>query len=200
MVKIASSLVVAALIAAPAFASYEWGLETRDISDHELFGRELSANEATLYARELEELFARIPEDVSAREMQELVERSKIGDKFKHFFQKVWHGIKKVASIVLRRENEEEFIARDYNELDTRDFDELFERYIQEIEERVPHGLSFMKEGMEHIKHLAHKHDLPPPPQQEHFDGRGVDDELYERGFELDLDFFERDFDIDELD
>lgn len=67
-----------------------------------LFGRELTETES-VYAREVDELFARFAEELDARginyETVDLTERSKIGDRIKGFFKKVWHGIKKVASV-----------------------------------------------------------------------------------------------------
>ncbi|KAF8155467.1 hypothetical protein B0H34DRAFT_675663 [Crassisporium funariophilum] len=177
MVKYPSSLVIAALIAAPAFASYEWHTETRELTDHELFGRELSNAEATVFAREMEELYARLPEDISARELQELVARG-LGAKIRHAFHKIWGGIKKVAGM----QDTEEVFARHH---DVRDLDALYERYMQEIEERTPNFLDFMHTGMDAIKKIAHP-ELPPAHKEEPLDVRDILEELYERDMDID--------------
>jgi len=146
MVKITSSLAIAALVAAPVFASANWDdLNTRDISEQPVFGRELTETEA-LFIRDLQGLFARDSEDLSAREIevQDLAERSKIG----RFFGHIWKGIKKVGSMVMKREDAEEISARDVDEFESReidadefesreiDIDELIARYTNGLDER----------------------------------------------------------------
>ncbi|KAF8969972.1 hypothetical protein BDZ97DRAFT_2072165 [Flammula alnicola] len=213
MVKFASSLLIATLIAVPAFAQANWDdLDTRDLSETELFGRELTDAEFAVLAREIDELYARFPEEemLATREMEDLVERSKIGRKIGNFFKKIWHGIKKVASIILRREEgaEDEVFARYYEEVDARDLDELYQRYIEEIEERTPGFFSFMKDGMKHVKQIAHSGEAlaaqPSAPANEvrEFDDLAerdfFDEDMYERDLDLNLDLSERDFE-DEL-
>ncbi|KAF8961723.1 hypothetical protein BDZ97DRAFT_1759735 [Flammula alnicola] len=217
MVKFASSLLIATLVAVPAFAQANWDdLDTRDLSETDFFGRELTDAEVAVLARDIDELYTRFPEAqmLATREIEDLAERSKIGN----FFKKIWHGIKKVASIcnhsVIRREEgaEGEVFARDYDEVDARDLDALYERYVEEIEERTPGFLSFMKDGMKHVKQVAHAGNAleapapqPSPPANEarEFDDlaeRDLFDEedMYERDLNLNLDLSERDFE-DEL-
>jgi len=139
MVKFTSSFLIAALVAAPVFASANWDdLNSRDLSEQPVFGRELTETEA-LFIRDLEGLFARDPEDLSAREIevQDLAERSKIGRKIGGFFKKVWGGIKKAGSLVLKREDAEEISARDVDEFESREIDvaELIARYNYDLEE-----------------------------------------------------------------
>jgi hypothetical protein len=115
MVKFTSSLLVAVLVAAPVFASANWDeLDARDISEQNIFGRELTETE-TLFARELEGLFARVSEDLATREIevQDLAERSKIGRFFSHAFHAIKNVVGKVASVVMKREDGEEVFARD---------------------------------------------------------------------------------------
>jgi len=59
MVKLISFLDLSTLIITPTFASELWDLETREVSEPHLFGRELSGAEAAVFAREMEGLFAR---------------------------------------------------------------------------------------------------------------------------------------------
>ncbi|KAF8961732.1 hypothetical protein BDZ97DRAFT_1759741 [Flammula alnicola] len=142
MVKFASSFLIAALVAVPAFAQVNWDdLDTRDLSETELFGRELTDAEVAILAREIDELYTRFPEEETLES--------------RNFFKKLWHGIKKVAgkvaSVVIRREEgaEDELLARDYEEdmyerdldlnldLSERDFeDDVFERDFEELSER----------------------------------------------------------------
>jgi len=218
MVNFTSSLFVAALIAAPVFASATWDeLDSRDISEQPIFGRELAETEA-VYARELDELFARVSDDLAARgdvDFEDLVERNKAKD----FFKKLWGGIKKVASFVIRsNEGKSEVFARDAGEFDSREVDELFERYIDEIEERTPGFFDFLKHGMSNIKAIAHKDDKPAETdlevrefedfferELEELSERDIEEPAYAREYELDLlqrefeqDLLERE--IDELD
>lgn len=72
---------------------------SRQISEQHVHGRELT-NKETIFAREtdFDELFSRFAEgglDTRDLDIQDLSERSKIG----RFFRKLWHGIKKVASV-----------------------------------------------------------------------------------------------------
>jgi hypothetical protein len=188
MVKFTSSLLIAALVAAPVFASATWDeLDSRDISEQHVFGRDLTETEA-VFTRELDELFARVSDDLAARgdvEFQELAERSKIGN----FFKKIWHGIKKVASVVIREEGEEEFFARDTDDLDARELGDLFERYIEEIEERTPGFFDFFKHGMKTVKAIAHKDDKKAEPA-------AADDDLEVREFNEE-DIIQRDLDLE---
>ncbi|KAH9478788.1 hypothetical protein JR316_0009249 [Psilocybe cubensis] len=168
MVKVTSAtlLVAAALVAGPVSVLAagsgweEFELESRSISPSD-------SSALSPFARETEELFGRIAEELDLREfedgdMQGLVERSKIG----HFFHKLWHGIKKVASVahggcsrcvstsVIRREDASEheiLLARGAAELDN-----LFERTIAGIDARSPGFARFMKSGMTHVE--AHPH------------------------------------------
>ncbi|PPQ93342.1 LOW QUALITY PROTEIN: hypothetical protein CVT25_014471 [Psilocybe cyanescens] len=190
MVKFASALLFAALIAAPVFASGNWDdLNSRDLSEQDIFGRELTETEA-VYAREVDELFSRIAEDLESRgvEYADLSERSKIGRKIGNFFKKIWHGIKKVASVVLKREDGEEeirdlseqslFFGRDLANTDTdivfaRETDELFSRVaeeldardidVQDLSERSKIG-RFFKKMWHGIKKVASV--SPAPPKQ----------------------------------
>jgi len=59
MVKLTSLLALSTLIIVPTLASELWDVETRDITEPHLFGRELSEAEATVFARDMEGLFAR---------------------------------------------------------------------------------------------------------------------------------------------
>ncbi|KAJ3500678.1 hypothetical protein NLJ89_g9687 [Agrocybe chaxingu] len=137
MVKFAASLAIAALVAAPAFASISWDdLETRDVSDIDFFGRELTASEAAVYIREMDELFTRLPSDAALADMSELERRN--------FFKKLWRGIKnigkKVIGAVLRREEGDELLGRDFSdeELEARDLDldlDLVERDYDDAQE-----------------------------------------------------------------
>jgi hypothetical protein len=196
MVKYTSAILFAALIAAPALASSDWdALDSRDVAETEIFGRELTETE-TVYAREIDELFARVAEDLEAREIdiQELSERSKVGN----FFKKIWRGIKKVASVVIRREDSEEILARDEG-VETRELDELLERYIEEMEERSPGIFQFMKDGMKSVKKIAHKQGIPAQPipatsTDSDLESREFEEDLLERDLDLNLDLAERDF------
>ncbi|KAF8961725.1 hypothetical protein BDZ97DRAFT_1921053 [Flammula alnicola] len=125
MVKFASSLLIAALVAVPAFAQANWDdLDTRDFSETELFGRELTDAEVAIVAREIDELYSRFPEEETLES--------------RNFFKKLWGGIKKVASVVIRREEgaSDELLARDYEEdMYERDLDlnlDLFERDFED--------------------------------------------------------------------
>jgi hypothetical protein len=178
MVKFTSPFLVAALVAAPVFASANWDeLDTRDVSERQVFGREMTETEV-VFAREADELFARVAEDLAARdaEIQDLSERSKVGN----FFKKVWGGIKKIGSIVARREDiEDDLVARGDDELEVRELDELLERRMEEIEERTPGFLDYMTREFDVLTE------------------RDFAEEVYEREFE-DEDLLERE--IDELD
>jgi len=190
MVKFTSSLLVAALVAAPVFASANWDeLDARDLSERNFYGRrELTETEA-IFTRELENLFGRVSEDIATREIefQDLAERSKIG----RFFGHVFGGIKKIASAILRREDGEEVFAREADDLESRELDQLFGRYVEEIEQRTPGFLNFMTRGMESVKHISREFD--------ELSERDLEEEFYQREFD-DTDFFERDFEIDDLD
>ena len=196
MVKVASSLFVAALIAAPAFASVNWeDIDARELSEQTVFGRDLVENDG-LYGRELDELYTRVNEELEARgfdtEVSEIVDRSKIGK----FFKKIWHGIKKVASVVIRREEgEEEILSRD---MEARDIDELVERFIEEIDERSPGFLEYMNEPetREFDDFELSERDFSDEEVYEREFNEDAD--LLERGFEDDLE--EREFEVDELD
>jgi len=194
MVKFTSSLLVAALIAAPAFASANWDdLNTRDLSEQHIYGRELTETEA-VFAREMDDLFTRFSEDLASREMEfsDLAERSKIGERFKHFFTHTLGGLaKKAIGLILRREEPEDGVfARDVNDFESRELDELFQRYISEIEERTPTMFDFMKTGMKTVQNLAQ------PPAASDIGAREFG-ELSERDFVDQEDLLERDLDLD---
>ncbi|KAF4618187.1 hypothetical protein D9613_011673 [Agrocybe pediades] len=202
MVKVATSVFIAALIAAPAFASANWeDIDARELSEQSIFGRDVVEADS-MYSRELDELYTRVTEELEARgfdsEVHELVARNKI----KNFFKKIWHGIKKVASVILRREDgtEEEVFSRDDMDIEARDIDELVERFISEIDERSPGFLEYMNEP--ETREFSDHFELSE---------RDFSDELevYEREFNEDADLLERDFEeelqerefeIDELD
>jgi len=190
MVKFTSSLLVAVLVAAPVFASANWDeLDARDISEQNIFGRELTETE-TLFARELEGLFARVSEDLATREIevQDLGERSKIGRFFSHAFHAIKNVVGKVASVVMKREDGEEVFARGAGDLESRELDQLFERYVEEIEERTPGFFNFMTRGMESVKHISREfNDLS---KRDLLD----EEDLFQRDLDLDLDLAERDF------
>lgn len=193
MVKFTSSLLVAALIAAPVLASSTWDdLDSRDIVEHTSFGRELAETEA-VYARELDELFARVSDDLAARGdvgIQDLAERSKAGN----FFKKLWGGIKKV--FLRSDEGDNEVFARDADALESRELEDLFERYIEEIEERTPGFFDFLKHGMKSVKAIAHKDDPPAAAPVEGLEAREFED-FSERDLLDEEDLVQRDLDIE---
>ncbi|KAF8803365.1 hypothetical protein BYT27DRAFT_6736891 [Phlegmacium glaucopus] len=62
MVQLTLSMFIAALVAAPALARYDSDIESRGLSEEDVFGRELSDDEMLMFAREVNELFSRVPE------------------------------------------------------------------------------------------------------------------------------------------
>ncbi|KAF9528723.1 hypothetical protein CPB83DRAFT_310109 [Crepidotus variabilis] len=132
----------------------------RELTDQTLFGRDLSESEATEYVREIEDLYTRMPEEeahVFIRELETDLETrspSKIGK----FFKKIWHGIKKVASVVIRREDEVAAREFDDSEIDARDVaddedilareydDDLYERDMEVDEDLMQREFSDFEE------------------------------------------------------
>jgi len=203
MVKFTASLFVAALLAAPAFASINGDeIDTRELSDYELFGRDLTEAEATLFARDYDELFTRHPDEIDAREYEDISDRS-VGSKIRNGLKKAFGFVKKV--FFRREDGQEEVFAREYDEIDARDLDAIYQRYIEELEARAP-GIyrHILQGGMKHIKTIAHhgeKKTVAPEPEVRDFDELSErdfsDDDLVERDLDLDLDLVERDFDED---
>jgi hypothetical protein len=210
MVKFSVSLFVAALIAAPAFASITGDeLDIRELSDYELFGRDLTEAEATLFARDYDELFTRHPDELDAREYEDISRRTSIAKKIRNGFKKAFGFVK---SLIFRREGgQEELFAREYDELDARDLDAIYQRYIEELVARAPEFFQhILQDGMNHVKAIAHhgeeKKETPvapvaPEPEVRDLDELSErdfsDDDLVERDLDLDLDLVERDFDED---
>jgi len=235
MVKFTSALLVASLVAAPVFASSDWdNLDARELSEQHVFqARDVAEIPENIFTREVEELYTRINDELVSRgidiqNQEQLVARSKIGRKIGNFFKKVWRGVKKVASVVLRREDSsEEIVSRDLSdveEFDARDLEEVFQRFIEEIDERSPGFADYMTESpearefeespvelaergllTEHIEELAER-DIEDTEIFERgeadngyeFFEREFDDVLEEREFDDMLE--EREFEIDELD
>lgn len=222
MVKFTSALLIASFVAAPVFASNWDNLDARDISEQHFFqARDVAEVPENFYTREIEELYTRINDELESRgidmqSQEQIVARSKIGRKIGHFFKKLWHGVKKVASVVLRREDgsEEEIFSRDLSEVeyDAREVEEVFQRLIQEIDERSPGFSDYMNESPKarEYSELAERGLLTEPVEE--IAERDVEDiDVFERSeFEGDYDLFERElddmmfeereFEIDELD
>jgi len=133
MVKLTSSILVAVLLPALAIASAnQWDIETRAVSENDLFGRELSEAESIVFARDMQELFARLPEGFSQDETQELVRRFH-SPGWGNFFKGIKYVAKKAASLFTREDGSEVFVREDA-ELDAREPDhiELSERDLEE--------------------------------------------------------------------
>jgi hypothetical protein len=130
MVKFAPSLLFAVLIASPAFASINGDqIDTRELSDYELFSRDLTEAESTLFARDYDELFTRHPDELDAREYEDISRRNKALNGLK----KVFGFVKK---IFLREDGQEGVFARDYDEVDARDLEDLDAREYEDITRR----------------------------------------------------------------
>jgi len=223
MVKFTSALLIASFVAAPVFASSNWdNLDARDISEQHFFqARDVAEVPENFFTREIEELYTRINDELESRgvdmqSQEQIVSRSRIGRKIGNFFKKIWHGVKKVASVVLRREDvsEEEVFSRDLSEVgyDAREIEEVFQRFIEEIDERSPGFSDYMNESPEarEYSELAERGLLTEPVEE--IAERDVEDiDVLERSeFEGDYDLFERElddmmfeereFEIDELD
>jgi hypothetical protein len=217
MVKFATSLFVAALVAAPTFASINWDqIDARDLSNYdELFGRELSEAGATVFGRDYDELFTRHPDELGldSREYEDIARRTSVGAKFRNVFKKAFGFVKK---IFLKREEEQDGVfAREFDEIDARDLEAIYQRYTDELEARAP-GLfqNILQDGMKVVKAVAHQGEKKPEAKVEapaaeagpeavarDFDDLSerdlFDEDLVERDIDLDLDLVERDFDED---
>jgi uncharacterized protein (DUF433 family) len=223
MVKFATSLFVAALVAAPAFASIDWDqLDARDLSNYdELFGRELSEAEATVFGRDYDELFTRHPDELGldSREYEDIARRMSIAAKIRHGFKKAFGFVKKI--FLKREEEQDDSFAREFDEIDARDLEAIYQRYTDELEARAP-GIfqNILQDGMKVVKAVAHQGEKRPeakaaaPAAEEapvaeaapeavarDFDDLSerdlFDEDLVERDLDLDLDLVERDFDED---
>jgi len=217
MVKFATSLFVAALVAAPAFASINWDqIDARDLADYdELFGRELSEAEAAVFAREYDELFTRHPDDLGldSREYEDIARRMSVAAKIRNGFKKAFGFVKKI--FLKREEDQDEVFAREYDEIDARDLEALYQRYTDELEARAP-GIfqNILQDGMKVVKAVAHQGEKKPEAKAEAPAAEAApeaaardfedlserdffDEDLVERDLDLDLDLVERDFDED---
>jgi len=209
MVKFATSLFVAALVAAPAFASINWDqIDARDLADYdELFGRELSEAEAAVFAREYDELFTRHPDDLGldSRDYEDIARRTSVAAKIRNGFKKAFGFVKKI--FLKREEDQDEVFAREYDEIDARDLEAIYQRYTEELEARAPGVFQhILQDGMKVVKAVAHQGEKKPEAKAEapaaeaapEAVARDFDDEdLVERDLDLDLDLVERDFDED---
>jgi len=139
MVQLLSYLSLFTLIIAPTFASPLRDLETRDLSEPELFERELNEAEAAVFAREMEGLFARQQGNT------EYIDLARRG----HF--SAGSILKGAFNLLLGRE------------LDSRDLSEpeLFERELNEAEATVfareMEGLSARQQGNTEYIDLARR-------------------------------------------
>jgi hypothetical protein len=221
MVKFATSLFVAALVAAPAFASINWDeIDARDLSDYdELFGRELSEAEAIVFGRDYDELFTRHPDELGldSREYEDIARRMSIAAKIRHGFKKAFGFVKKI--FLKREEEQDDSFAREFDEIDARDLEAIYQRYTDELEARAP-GLfqNILQDGMKVVKAVAHQGEQKPEAKVEtpaaepaseaapEAEARDFDDlserdlfdeDLVERDLDLDLDLVERDLDED---
>jgi len=115
MVKVTLSVFIAALLPALALASDSWDIESRAVTGNDIFGRELSETEAIIFARDIEELFARLPQGLSQDDANDLVGRnpSKAGRGFMKFLNG--------ALSIIKREDDQEVFAREGAELNGND-------------------------------------------------------------------------------
>jgi hypothetical protein len=212
MVKFATSLFVAALVAAPAFASINWDqIDARDLADYdELFGRELSEAEVAVFAREYDELFTRHPEDLG---YEDIARRTSVAAKIRNGFKKAFGFVKKI--FLKREEGQDEVFAREYDEIDARDLEAIYQRYTDELEARAPGVFqNILQDGMKVVKAVAHQGEKKPEAKAEAPAAEAApepaardfedllerdffDEDLAERDLDLDLDLVERDFDED---
>jgi len=222
MVKFTASLFVTALVAAPAFASINWDqIDARELVDYdELFGRELTEAEATVFARDYDELVTRHPDELGldSREYEDIARRMSIAAKIRNGFKKAFGFVKKI--FLKREEDQDGVFAREYEEIDARDLQDIYQRYVDELEARAP-GIfqNILQDGMQVVKAVAHQGErkaevkapapAPTPAPAEEAAPEAVardfdlserdffDEDLAERDFDLDLDLVERDFDED---
>jgi hypothetical protein len=115
MVKVTLSVFIAALLPALALAADSWDIESRAVTGNDIFGRELSETEAIIFARDIEELFARLPQGLSQDDANDLVGRnpSKAGRGFMKFLNG--------ALSIIKREDDQEVFAREGAELNGND-------------------------------------------------------------------------------
>jgi hypothetical protein len=169
MVKFATSLFVAALVAAPAFASIDWDqIDARDLVDYdELFGRELSEVESTVFARDYDELFTRHPDDLGldSREYEDIARRTSVAAKIRNGFKRAFGVVKK---LFLREEDQHDAFARALDEIDARDLEAIYQRYTDELEARAP-GIfqNILQDGMKVVKAVAHQGEKQPEAKAE---------------------------------
>ncbi|KAF6742257.1 hypothetical protein DFP72DRAFT_1054198 [Ephemerocybe angulata] len=118
MVKVINAILLATVVAGPSLAlansHHHDGINSREISaaEAEIFSRAIETEFTAVFGREFEGI-----ENLSAREIEELSERSPI-------FGKIFRGAKRVVGGLFGR--------------DIETFDELTEREIEELSERSP--------------------------------------------------------------
>ncbi|KIM37181.1 hypothetical protein M413DRAFT_279009 [Hebeloma cylindrosporum] len=205
MVKFATSLLVAALVAAPAFASIDWDqIDARELAAYEeVFGRELADIEATVFGRDYDELFTRHPDDLGleSREYEDIASRS-VASKIRSGFRKAFGFVKSV--LFKREEGQNGVFAREYEEIDARDLEDLYERYADELEARAPGFFQhILQDGMRVAKAETPAAEAEPAPEPAARDFDDLlerdffDEDLVERDLDFDLDLVQRDFDED---
>jgi len=125
---------------------------SRELSDYELFGRDLTEAEATLFARDYDELFTRHPDDLDAREYEDIHRRKSIAAKIRSGFKKAFGFVKNM--FFKREAGQDAVFAREYDEIDARDLDAIYQRYIEELEARAPGLFQHIFQGGMYVAYL----------------------------------------------